>query len=87
MSLFKGYVTTKDKKCTMKFKDARPEDLLTYEQVKNLPEFAGILAEDTVLIDIDDAEQAESMMDIVEDKDIDCKVFQTTHGMHFLFYQ
>lgn len=85
MSLFKGYVTTKDKKCTMKFKDARPEDLLTYEQVKNLPEFAGILAEDTVLIDIDDAEQAESMMDIVEDRDIDCKVFQTTHGMHFYF--
>ncbi len=84
--LFRGYVPTKNKKCTMKFKDARPEDLLTYEQVKNLPEYAGILAKDTVLIDIDNQEQAETMMDIVEDHDLNCRVYQTTHGMHFLFY-
>ena len=59
--LFKGFVPTKNKKCMMPFKDARPEDLLTYEQVKSLPEFAGILAADTVLIDIDDMVQAEKI--------------------------
>lgn len=83
--LFKGFVPTRGKKCMMPFKDARPEDLLTYEQVRGLPEFAGILAADTVLIDIDDMAQAETMMDIVEEKNLNCKVYQTNHGMHFFF--
>ena len=85
MELFKGYVPTKNKKCMMKFKNARSEDLLTWEQVQGLPEYAGILAQDTVLIDIDDMEQAEKMLHIVEDKELLCRVYRTTHGMHFLF--
>jgi len=51
--LFKGYVPTKNKKCLIKFKNAKSEDLPTYRQVSNLPEFAGILNTETVLIDID----------------------------------
>ena len=85
MELFKGYVPTRQKKCTMKFKNARSEDLLTWEQVQGLPEYAGILAQDTVLIDIDDMKQAEKMLHIVEDKELLCRVYRTTHGMHFLF--
>lgn len=85
MSLFRGYVPTKNKKSIMKFKDVRPEDLLSFDQVRNLPEYAGVLAKDTVLIDVDDSEQAEIMMNIVEDKNINCKVLRTTRGMHFLF--
>lgn len=83
---FKGYVPTKDKKCLMKFKDAKPSDLLKIEEVINLPEYAGILAENTVLIDIDDMEQSEIMMRIVEDQELLCRVYQTNHGMHFLFH-
>ena len=49
---FKGYVETKDKKCIEKFKNRT--DFKTYEQVKSLPEFAGILDEETILVDIDD---------------------------------
>lgn len=41
---FKGYVETKDKKCIEKFKNRT--DFKTYEQVKSLPEFAGILDEE-----------------------------------------
>ena len=52
MQLFKGYIVTKDKKCLEKFKNRN--DFKTYDQVKSLPEFAGILGENTVLIDIDD---------------------------------
>lgn len=85
MELFKGYVPTKDKKCLMPFKNAGPSDLRTYEQVKNLPEYAGILHENTILIDIDDYEQSEILMDIVEDLQLRCRVYATSRGKHFLF--
>ena len=81
--LYKGYVETKDKKCIEKFKGRT--DFKTYEQVKNLPEFAGILATDTMFIDIDDTEQAELMMNIVEDLQLRCKVICTSRGKHFIF--
>jgi len=83
MELFKGYVETRNKKCIEKFKDRT--DLKTYEQVKTLPEFAGILADDVILIDIDDAKEAEILMGIVEEKQLNCRVYQTTRGKHFLF--
>lgn len=85
MSLFKGYVPSKNKKCTMAFKDSDGSDLLTYEQVSKLPEYAGILDEDTILIDIDDKEQSDKLLKIVEDKELICRVYQTTKGKHFLF--
>lgn len=85
MNLFKGYVPTKDKKCTMSFKDSDGSDLLTYDQVSKLPEFAGILSDDTILIDIDDKEQSDKLLQIVEDKELICRVYQTTKGKHFLF--
>lgn len=85
MSFFKGYVPTKDKKCLYKFKGKSSEELQTYEQVKNLPEFAGILADDAVLIDIDDKPQSEKMLQIVKDMKLKCRVYKTTKGMHFLF--
>lgn len=85
MNLFKGYVPTKNKKCTMSFKDSDGSDLLTYDQVSKLPEYAGILSDDTILIDIDDKEQSDKLLKIVEDKELICRVYQTTKGKHFLF--
>lgn len=85
MELFDGYLKTKNKKCTDKFKDVPASELRSFDEVKSLSEYAGRLAQDTVLIDIDDAEQAEIMMDIVEKKQLDCKVIQTTRGKHFYF--
>lgn len=85
MNLFKGYVPTKNKKCTMSFKDSDGSDLLTYDQVSKLPEYAGILSDDTILIDIDDKEQSDRLLQIVEDKELICRVYQTTKGKHFLF--
>lgn len=85
MKLFKGYVPTKNKKCMMKFKNVSGDELLTYEQVAGLPEYAGILAEDTVLIDIDDMKQSEILLNIVDENNLCCRVYETTKGMHFLF--
>ena len=83
--LFKGYVPTKDKKCLLKFKNKTAADLQTYDQVKNLPEFAGILNDETILIDIDDMEQSEILFNIVKDLNLNCRVYATSRGKHFLF--
>src|SRR5690606_25548895 len=83
LELFKGYVETRNKKCIEKFKDRT--DLKTYEQVQALPEFAGVLADDVILIDIDDSKEAEILMDIIEEKQLNCRVYQTSRGKHFLF--
>lgn len=80
---FKGYVVTQDKKCIEKFKDRT--DFKSYSEVERLPEFAGILAENTVLIDIDDFEQSEILFKIVKEKQLTCRVYKTTRGKHFLF--
>jgi putative DNA primase/helicase len=69
----------------MSFKDSDGSDLLTYSQVKNLPEYAGILADDAILIDVDDKEQSDKLLKIVEDKELICRVYKTTRGKHFLF--
>lgn len=80
--LYKGYIPTKGKKAAIKFKN---QPLYTHDQVKKLPEYAGVLNDNTILIDVDDKEQANLFMDIVEDKQLNCKVYQTRRGMHFVF--
>lgn len=85
MSLYKGYVPTSQKKAQMSFKDKSSSELLTLEQAQKFSEYAGILANDTVLVDIDDGEQAKILLNIVESKGLKCKVLATTRGAHFLF--
>lgn len=83
MMLFRGYVATKNKKCLQKF--ANGEKLLTLEQAQQFDEYAGILNTETILIDVDDLAQSEILMNIVEAKQLNCRVYQTTRGRHFLF--
>lgn len=82
---YKGYSPTKDKKCQIKFKDVPSSELYSFEDVQSLPEYAGILAADSILIDIDDMEQSKMLLDIVDAENIRCKVLQSRSGMHFLF--
>lgn len=81
--LYKGYIKTKGKKAIEAFKDRTK--YRTYDEVKNLEGFGGVLADDTILIDIDDAEQSEILMNIVEEYQLDCRVYCTSRGRHFLF--
>ena len=83
MKLFRGYIATSNKKSKMKF--AHGEKLLTLEQAETLPEYSGVLADDIVLVDIDNDEQSETLMDIVEALQINTVVYQTTRGRHFYF--
>lgn len=80
---FRGYVETKGKKCIDKFKNVTT--LKSYEDVKNLPEFAGILDGETILLDFDDSEQAKIAFKIVNDLKLNCRVYKTTRGIHILF--
>ena len=81
--LYKGFIETKGKASVEKLKNRTKWK--TYEEVKNLSGFGGVLADDTILIDIDDSEQSEILMNIVEDLQLDCKVLCTSRGKHFLF--
>lgn len=83
MELFRGFVKTKNKKCTQKF--ANGEKLLTLEQTQQLDEYAGIINNGIILIDVDDEKQSETLMDIVEALQLNCRVYQTTRGKHFYF--
>ena len=74
MNFFRGYVKTKNKKSLMPFKDVPTDQLLTYEQAKELPEYAGVLADNAILIDIDDFEASEKMMKIVEKEELICRI-------------
>lgn len=80
---FKGYVETRDKKCIEKFKGRT--EFKTFEQIQSLSEFAGILATDTILIDVDDAETSDILFNIVKERQLKCRVYETTRGKHFLF--
>lgn len=80
---YKGYVRTKNKKCVEKFKDRT--DLSNLKEISQYDEYAGILAEDAILIDIDDPVQSEKMLDIVDSLQLNCRVIKTTRGKHFLF--
>lgn len=83
VELFKGYIATRNKVPLQKFKDT--DKLLSLEEAQELSEYAGVLAEDTILIDIDDYDQSEILMDIVEDLQLNCRVLETTRGKHFYF--
>lgn len=81
---FRGYVKTKNKHCCERYKDRTK--LPTLEQRRDEEEYAGILATNTILVDVDDSEQSEILMNLVEALQLNCRVYQTTRGKHFLFY-
>lgn len=81
--LFRGYVPTKDKQCLEKFKGRKR--LNTLEDVQDLDEYAAILGEETILIDVDDGETSDLLFKIVQDLALKCRVYATTRGKHFYF--
>lgn len=82
--IFRGYVKTKNKECLEAFKD-HPEVLKTYDEIKVLDEFAGVIANDFMLVDIDNQHESEILLRMVQGLQIGCKVTKTTKGMHFFF--
>ena len=84
-NLYKGFIKTRGKSSVDTFKGKTSEELRTFEEVSQFDEFAGVLADDVILIDVDEKEQFEILMNIVEEKQLLCRVYESTKGGHFLF--
>ena len=80
--LFLGYVRLDGKKCAQKLRDG---NFMTWEGASMYESVGGVLAPETVLIDIDDDEQAQLFYSIVTGEHIACRVVKTSRGRHFYF--
>ncbi len=85
LNLYKGYVPTSNKMATMPFKDKTSAELLTLEEAQRYSEYAGILADDTILVDVDTEKETEILLNIVTSLKLKCKVLKSRSGGHFLF--
>lgn len=85
LNLYKGFVPTQNKMATMPFKDRTSADLLTLEEAQRYNEYAGILADDTILVDIDTEKETEILLNVVKSLKLKCKVLKSRSGGHFLF--
>jgi putative DNA primase/helicase len=83
MGLYKGFIATDGKQPMEKYKGLN--SFRSYADVAKLPSFAGVLRDDCIMVDVDDAESAEKLMTIVEDLQIRCRVTCTSRGKHFTF--
>lgn len=83
MSLFKGFIRTNGKQAIESFKDKK--NLKSLEDVSEELSYAGVLSEDTILIDVDDKKQSDILLKVIEDKNIKCLAYETQRGKHFLF--
>ncbi|BFL78690.1 hypothetical protein SKB0068_14620 [Staphylococcus hominis subsp. novobiosepticus] len=82
--MYKGYLKSKGKHTVTTFKDNK-DSLLTYKQARTLKSFVGVLDEDYIMVDVDDMNEANLLLDIIDDEQIKCNVLQTDNGMHFYF--
>lgn len=55
------------------------------DEAKKFDSYGGVLADDAILIDIDDSEQSEILMRMVEEYQLNCQVICTERGRHFTF--
>ena len=85
MNLYKGFVPTSGKMATMPFKDKTSAELLTLEEAQKFNEYAGILADDTILVDIDTDKETDILLNVVKSLNLKCKVLKSRSGGHFLF--
>ncbi len=81
--LYKGFIRSQGKEPKEAYKNVT--NFKSYEEIRNDKHFCGILRDDVILIDIDDMEQSEILMNIVEDLQLNCRVYKTSRGRHFVF--
>lgn len=83
MKLYKGYTKNDGKRPLDKLDGVK--EFRTLEEVKHFDSYGGVLCDDAILIDIDDAEQSEILMRMVEEYQLNCQVICTDRGRHFTF--
>lgn len=81
--IYKGYLKGNGKHAATAFKDG--SKLLSYHTARKEDSYVGILEDDYIMVDVDEMDDAELLLDIIEDKDLKCSVLETNNGMHFYF--
>lgn len=81
--MFKGYIPTRGKRPTEKVRGRN--EFYTLDSVKDLNEYGGVLEDGFIMVDIDDAEQANILDRILKKYDIKCNRLYTSRGIHFYF--
>lgn len=81
---YRGFVELNDKK-EAKSKYGYGATLKTFQDLEKLKSYGGVLAENTIFIDVDDMEQSEIVFKIVKDFNLNCRVTKTSRGRHFTF--
>lgn len=80
MNLFRGYIEVKDKKPIDKI-----SNYVSLSEIQSADSYSGVLADDVILIDVDDRKQASILFEIVNDLNINTVVYETRRGKHFYF--
>lgn len=78
MNLCKGFLKTKGKVPLEKM-----EDMRQFPPVRG--DYAGVLADDIIQIDVDNGEHAEIVYNIINFLEVRCDVLKTSRGLHFYF--
>ena len=85
MDFYKGYIETIGKHPKPGEQIKGRTSFPSLQDVKDCPEYAGILAERIVVVDIDDSDQANTAIEIVEALQIPCRAIKTSRGVHIIF--
>lgn len=81
---YKGFLQANGKAPAVPYKSKNTK-FITYEAAKTYNDFVGILADNTILVDVDTEHEGELLKSILEELNIKCPVLRTTRGYHFLF--
>lgn len=84
--LFRGFITIDGKQATMSFRDVPSERLLDEATADRLGDYAAVLGDNTVVIDIDDEETSDRIFKAVKELEVGCRVYETSRGKHFVFF-
>lgn len=83
IGIYKGYLRGNGKRAATSFKDGGK--LLSYHSARKYKSFVGVLEDDYIMVDVDNMDEAETLLEIVKERGINCSVLETDNGMHFYF--
>lgn len=81
--MFKGFIPTNGKRPTEEYKNRT--EFYNLSDVEKLNSYGAVLDDDIIQIDIDDEEQSNTVLEIIENQNIQCNILQTSRGKHFYF--
>ena len=79
--MFKGYIPTRNKRPAESIKGRK--EFYKFDEVKHLKSYGGVLADNIIMVDIDNMNEAETMQQIVNELNIKCNIYVLIKFLHF----